>query len=77
MLYAQMSEVDETLSPNKVGRGWDLIDRGISQGGEYSEQGKGGRVLVLLEGCPLGLGGRKEGMELASFLLLVRKSLPR
>lgn len=55
--------------------GWDLKDKPISRGGEYSEQGKEGRVLVLLEGCPLGLKGRRKGMELASFLSLVQNSL--
>lgn len=56
--------------------GLDLKDRVISQGGKYSEQGTEGRVLVFLEGCPLGFEGRREGMELASFCPLVQKFLP-
>jgi hypothetical protein len=43
--------------------------------GAQSEQTQGGRALMVFRGCPLGLKGKKEDMELAGFFPLVQKPM--
>ena len=65
-----MTEVSKTLSLTRLWLGLEGCRYSLREGIEYSEPGQGGSILVLLEGCPLGLEGN--GMELISFLLLIQ-----
>ena len=65
-----MTEMNKTLSLIRLWLGLEGCRYFLREMIGYSEPGQGGNILVLLEGCPLGLEGN--GMELISFLLLVQ-----